>query len=98
MDIDGSQKLLNSCINKNNNIAEAHLLMAQIHVHKQDLEEASKCLDVGLGFNFKVRDHPLYYLIKARLLKRSKKVDEAVMMLKSALDLPAFIGEKEILI
>lgn len=61
-------------------------------MHKQDLEEASRCLDVGLAFNFKVRDHPIYYLIKARLLKRSKKSDEAVMMLKSALDLPAFLG------
>lgn len=58
------------------------------------MEEASKCLDVGLAFNFKVRDHPLYYLIKARLLKRSKKSDEAIMMLKSALDLPAFLGEQ----
>ncbi|KAI6240106.1 Tetratricopeptide repeat protein 21B [Aphelenchoides fujianensis] len=95
MDVDGAQKLLQNCIDKNNNIAEAYLLMAQIHVHKQDLEEASKYLDIGLGFNFKVRDHPLYYLIKARLLKRSKKTEEAVMMLKSALDLPAFLNREK---
>jgi tetratricopeptide repeat protein 21B len=104
MDVDGAMKLLKLCVDKNNNIAEAHLLMAQvcfdlfklmllkIYVQKQDLEQASKCLDVGLAFNFKVRDHPLYYLIKARLLKRSKKSDEAIMMLKSAFDLPAFTG------
>ncbi|KAI6188453.1 Tetratricopeptide repeat protein 21B [Aphelenchoides besseyi] len=95
MDVDGAQKLLQNCIDKNNNIAEAYLLMAQIFVHKQDLEEASKYLDIGLGFNFKVRDHPLYYLIKARVLKRSKKTEEAIMMLKSALDLPAFLSKKK---
>lgn len=30
MDVDGAMRLLNACINTNNNIAEAHLLMAQV--------------------------------------------------------------------
>ncbi|CAD5217251.1 unnamed protein product [Bursaphelenchus okinawaensis] len=92
MENDAAQNYLKKAIEKNNNIAEAHLLMAQIHLQKNNLEEASKCLDVGLGFNFKVRDHPLFYLIKSRFLRKEKKLEEAIMMLKSAFDLPAFQG------
>uniref|UniRef100_A0A1I7RZM2 Tetratricopeptide repeat protein 21B n=1 Tax=Bursaphelenchus xylophilus TaxID=6326 RepID=A0A1I7RZM2_BURXY len=90
LDNDGAQAYLKNAIDRNNNIAEAHLLMAQIHLQKNNLEEASKCLDIGLGFNFKVRDHPLFYLIKSRFLRKEKKLEEAIMMMKSAFDLQAF--------
>ncbi|KAH7731473.1 tetratricopeptide repeat protein 21A isoform X1 [Aphelenchoides avenae] len=94
-DIRAAELLLRTCISKNSGVAEAHLLMAQIHVQNQDLEEAAKCLDVGLSFNFKVRDHPLYFLTKARLMKRTKQVEQSVALLKSALDLPVFAADRK---
>lgn len=64
----------------------------KIYVQKKDINEASKLLDIGLGFDFKVREHPLYYLIKARLEKQASRIKASVDLLKTALDLPIFTG------
>uniref|UniRef100_A0A914CEE5 Tetratricopeptide repeat protein 21B n=1 Tax=Acrobeloides nanus TaxID=290746 RepID=A0A914CEE5_9BILA len=95
MDIDGAEMLLRSCIERNNSLAEVHLLLAQIYLQKQNLEEAAKCLDVGLSFNFKVREHPRYFLIRSKMLKRQKQIDQAIAMLKSALSLPIFSADQQ---
>ncbi|MCP9258777.1 hypothetical protein DINM_001369 [Dirofilaria immitis] len=44
---------------------EAERLL-KIYLHKSNHEEAGKCLDIGLSNNFKVREHPLYHLIRAK--------------------------------
>ncbi|KAI3422342.1 Tetratricopeptide repeat protein 21B [Globodera pallida] len=59
----------------------------RIHVQKNELDEASKLLDIGLGFNFRVREHPLYFLIKARLEKRARRVEASIDLLRNALEL-----------
>ena len=51
------------------------------------MDEADKLLDIGLGFNFRVREHPLYFLTKARLEKRANRVDQSIEQLRNALDL-----------
>uniref|UniRef100_A0A915CVM3 Tetratricopeptide repeat-like domain-containing protein n=1 Tax=Ditylenchus dipsaci TaxID=166011 RepID=A0A915CVM3_9BILA len=89
---DTAEALLRSCIEKNTGVAEAYLLLAQIYVQKHNLDEAAKLLDVGLGFNFKVREHPFYYLTKARLDKRAARVESSINLLRTALDLPIFSG------
>lgn len=87
-----AEKCLKHCINKSSTVAEAYLLMAQIYLHRRELNEASKCLDAGLGFSFQVREHPLYFLTKARMIKQEKpkQLGEAITLLKSALELPVF--------
>uniref|UniRef100_A0A0N5BQF7 Tetratricopeptide repeat protein 21B n=1 Tax=Strongyloides papillosus TaxID=174720 RepID=A0A0N5BQF7_STREA len=91
-EVDEAEKLLNKCIDKNHQIAEIHLLMAQIQVEKKNLDEASKYLDIGLSLNFKVKDHPLYYLTKALLLKKSHQIEQSINLLKQAIKLPNFDG------
>lgn len=59
------------------------------------MDEASKFLDIGLGFDFKVREHPLYYLIKARLEKQALRIKNSVDLLKTALELPIFTGNNK---
>uniref|UniRef100_A0A914HIV8 Tetratricopeptide repeat protein 21B n=1 Tax=Globodera rostochiensis TaxID=31243 RepID=A0A914HIV8_GLORO len=82
-----AEQLLRICVDKNSNNSEAYLLLAQIHVQKNELDEASKLLDIGLGFNFRVREHPLYFLIKARLEKRARRVEASIDLLRNALEL-----------
>ncbi|CEF66648.1 Tetratricopeptide repeat protein 21B [Strongyloides ratti] len=91
-EIDEAENLLNKCIEKSHQIAEIHLLMAQIQVEKKNLDSASKYLDIGLSLNFKVKDHPLYYLTKALLLKKSNQIDQSITLLKQAMKLPTFDG------
>nr|CAD2194553.1 unnamed protein product [Meloidogyne enterolobii] len=82
-----AEQLLRGCVNKSSDNAEAYLLLAQILVQKNELDEADKLLDIGLGFNFRVREHPLYFLTKARLEKRANRVDQSIEQLRNALDL-----------
>uniref|UniRef100_A0AAF5DE29 Phosphatidylinositol-4,5-bisphosphate 4-phosphatase n=1 Tax=Strongyloides stercoralis TaxID=6248 RepID=A0AAF5DE29_STRER len=91
-EIDEAEKLLNKCIDKSHQIAEIHLLMAQIQVEKKNLDDASKFLDIGLSLNFKVKDHPLYYLTKALLLKKSNQIEQSITLLQQAMKLPTFDG------
>ena len=40
---------------------EAYLLMAQIGIYQTNLAQAAQYLEMGLSYNFHVRDHPRYY-------------------------------------
>ncbi|VDK46613.1 unnamed protein product [Anisakis simplex] len=90
MDLCGAEKLLKSCLDRDETTAEAHLLMAQMQLQKKNYDEAGKCLDVGLSFNFKVREHPIYHLIKAKVQKNCAQIDASISTLRNALQLPSF--------
>ncbi|XP_072364247.1 tetratricopeptide repeat protein 21B-like isoform X1 [Scyliorhinus torazame] len=68
--------------------SDGHLLMAQIYLTQCNFEECSHSLEMGLSYNFQVREHPLYHLIKARALKKMGKSSEAIATLKMAIALP----------
>uniref|UniRef100_A0A0R3RUA2 Tetratricopeptide repeat protein 21B n=1 Tax=Elaeophora elaphi TaxID=1147741 RepID=A0A0R3RUA2_9BILA len=90
MDFAEAERLLDGCTDKNDTPPEAHLLMAQIHLQKNNYDAAGKCLDIGLSNNFKVREHPLYHLIRAKLQKNSKQIAASVQTLQKATELPSF--------
>ncbi|CAJ0578453.1 unnamed protein product, partial [Mesorhabditis spiculigera] len=87
-DSDAAEKLVENCLDRNETLADAYLLKAQIKVEKGRVEEAELCLDTGLSFNFAVRDSSLYHLIKAKVMKKKHEEEKAVDMLKAALRLP----------
>ncbi|CAJ0941880.1 unnamed protein product, partial [Mesorhabditis belari] len=87
-DSDGAEKLVDKCLDRNETVADAYLLKAQIKVEKGKVEDAEQCLDTGLSFNFAVRDSCLYHLIKAKVLKKRGEHEKAVEVLKSAVRLP----------
>nr|XP_022305930.1 tetratricopeptide repeat protein 21B-like isoform X1 [Crassostrea virginica] len=87
-DIDSAQGTLNHCLEMENTYSDAHILMAQIHLYQNNFKLANQSLEVGLSYNFEVRDHPLYHLIKARILKKSGDSAEAVKTLQMAMVLP----------
>lgn len=51
-------------------------------------------MDVGLSYDFKVREHPIYHLIRAKLYKKMKQIDASIATLLKAMELPAFIAGK----
>ena len=73
--------------NLDSTMAEAHLLMAQIQVYQGNYLSAQQSLEVGLSFNFEVKDHPLFHLINAKVQKDQGKISEAEKTLKKALEL-----------
>ncbi|KAK3106370.1 hypothetical protein FSP39_018677 [Pinctada imbricata] len=87
-EIDSAQGTLNHCLDIDNTHSDAHIMMAQIHLFQNNFKLANQSLEVGLSYNFEVRDHPLYHLIKARILKKSGEMADAVKTLQIAMALP----------
>ncbi|XP_039250500.2 tetratricopeptide repeat protein 21B-like [Styela clava] len=85
---DAALTTLQHCIEQDSSYSDAHLLMAQIHQDKGNYAIASQYLESALSYNFEIRDHPLYHLIKAQTLVKSGEVVEAIQTLKMALAIP----------
>lgn len=53
-DIDAAQSTLQHCIDVEPTYSDAHILMAQIHLHQNNFKLANNSLEVGLSHNFEV--------------------------------------------
>ncbi|KAL0963799.1 hypothetical protein UPYG_G00313730 [Umbra pygmaea] len=87
-DIDAAQSSLQHCLDQCPSHAEAHLLMAQIHLLQGNVKHCSQSLELCLSHNFEVREHPMYHLIKAQVQKRMGELQEAIQTLQMAMILP----------
>jgi tetratricopeptide repeat protein 21B len=67
--------------------AEAHLLMAQVQLQMGNFLNAQQSLEVGLSYNFEVREHPIYHLINAKVQKEQGEIKEAIGTLQTAMNL-----------
>lgn len=67
--------------------AETHLLMAQIYTQQGTYQRASQSLEMGLSYNFKVRENPLYHFITGLVYKSEDNIDETIKSLTTALSL-----------
>ncbi|XP_067824088.1 tetratricopeptide repeat protein 21B-like [Heptranchias perlo] len=86
--LSAAQATLQQCLQLDRSFADGHLLMAQIYLSQCNFKECSHSLEMGLSYNFQVRNHPIYHLIKARALKKMGNLTEAITTLKTAISLP----------
>ncbi|XP_041120641.1 tetratricopeptide repeat protein 21B [Polyodon spathula] len=87
-DIDAAQNSIQHCLEQNPSHADAHLLMAQIYLMQGSFKLSSQSLEMCLSYNFEIREHPLYHLIKAQTQKNMGEVQEAIQTLQMAMSLP----------
>uniref|UniRef100_A0A7N8WU19 Tetratricopeptide repeat protein 21B n=1 Tax=Mastacembelus armatus TaxID=205130 RepID=A0A7N8WU19_9TELE len=87
-DIDAAQSSLQHCLEQCPSHADAHLLMAQIHLLQGNFTLCSQSLELCLSHNFEIREHPLYHLIKAQAKKKMGELTEAIQTLQMAMSLP----------
>ncbi|KAM4731833.1 tetratricopeptide repeat protein 21B [Anableps anableps] len=87
-DIDAAQSSLNHCLDQCPSHADAHLLLAQIHLLQGNMMLCNQSLELSLSHNFEIRDHPLYHLIKAQAKKKTGELGEAIQTLQIAMSLP----------
>lgn len=71
--------------------ATGHLLMAQILVHRGQYQLASQTLEVGLSYNFKVRDNPNYHMILGIIAKENGDLEACIQNFRTAM---TFAGMK----
>ncbi|XP_049726818.1 tetratricopeptide repeat protein 21A isoform X1 [Elephas maximus indicus] len=93
-ELENAQSTLQRCLELDPTSADAHLLMAQIHLAQGNFAMCSHCLELGVSHNFQVRDHPLYHFIKARALNKSGDYPEAIKTLKMIVKLPTLRAEE----
>ena len=85
-ELEGAASILRDLLdNVDSSNAEAHLLMAQILACQKNYQLASQSLEVGLSYNFKIRDNPIYHLITGMVQKESKDIDGAIKSFQTAM-------------
>ncbi|KAI4805728.1 hypothetical protein KUCAC02_010327 [Chaenocephalus aceratus] len=87
-DIGAAQSSLEHCLEQCPSHADAHLLMAQIHLLQGNFSLCSQSLELCLSHNFEIREHPLYHLIRAQAKKKMGELTEAIQTLQMAMLLP----------
>ncbi|XP_027210397.1 tetratricopeptide repeat protein 21B-like isoform X1 [Penaeus vannamei] len=87
-DVKGASTILQHVLDEiDSTSSDAHLLMAQIQLHQGNFKQAQQSLEVGLSYNFEVREQPTYHLVRARVMKKQGQYQEAINTLKSCLNL-----------
>jgi len=66
--------------------------MAQIYIEAKSSYMAMQSLDKCLSYNFKVRQNPIYFLLKAKCEKADGQIDESLKTLNEIMTLPSFIN------
>ncbi|XP_043250172.1 tetratricopeptide repeat protein 21B-like [Colletes gigas] len=85
-ELDGASSILKDLLeNVDSSNAEAHLLMAQIQARRGNYQLASQSLEVGLSYNFKIRDNPIYHLITGIVQKENRDVEGAIKSFQAAM-------------
>ncbi|XP_077010168.1 tetratricopeptide repeat protein 21B isoform X2 [Tamandua tetradactyla] len=87
-DIEAAYNNLQHCLEHNPSYADAHLLMAQVYLSQEKFKLCSQSLELCLSYDFKVREYPLYHLIKAQSQKKMGEIAEAIKTLHMAMSLP----------
>ncbi|XP_030344690.1 tetratricopeptide repeat protein 21B isoform X2 [Strigops habroptila] len=87
-DIEAAHSNLRYCLERNPSYADAHLLMAQVYLAQNNTKLCSQSLELCLSYNFEVREHPIYHLIKAQTQKKMGELSEAIKTLQMAKNLP----------
>ena len=64
------------------------ILAFKIYLKQNEYKNAYQSLESGLSYNFKIKNHPTFHLIKARILKQQKQYEEAIKNLLLAMQLP----------
>ncbi|CAH8540349.1 unnamed protein product [Schistosoma bovis] len=73
------------CLEVNPSFLDGYILLAKIHLYMSNLKAAEKTLETGVGNNFEVRNHPLYQLVRARIMSGQGSAKISVQILKQAI-------------
>lgn len=72
--------------------AQAHLTMAQILAYQGKYQLASQSLEVGLSYNFKIRDEPVYHLIVGMVQREAGDLQNCIKSCQTAMSLAGLTG------
>lgn len=71
---------------------DAHLLISQIHIQREQFGRAKQSLEICLGHNFRVRESAMYHLLNGVVQKSLQQYDEALKSFTQARNLSGLSG------
>lgn len=86
--LDKTQQTLNHCIDINPSHSDTYLAMSQLHLAKDNFKSANSCLEQAVSYDFKIRNSPIFQLVKSEVLANQGALDEAKTQLEDAMKLP----------
>ncbi|XP_039211194.1 tetratricopeptide repeat protein 21A isoform X4 [Crotalus tigris] len=92
-ELETAQGTLQRCLDLDPTLTDANLLMAQIHLSQRNIKECAHSLEIGVSYNFQLRDSPLYHFIKAKALNKAGEYPEAIKVLKMLINIPQMKGD-----
>uniref|UniRef100_A0A670J0B8 Tetratricopeptide repeat domain 21A n=1 Tax=Podarcis muralis TaxID=64176 RepID=A0A670J0B8_PODMU len=92
-ELETAQGTLQRCLELDPTSTDANLLKAQIHLSQGNIKECVHSLEIGVSYNFQLRDSPWYHFIRARALNKAGEYPEAIKVLKMLISLPQMKGE-----
>merc|ERR1711871_905266 len=85
---DKTLETLNHCLSINSAHSDTYLQLAQLHLAKESFRSANNCLEQAMSYDFKIRNSPIYQLVKSECLANQGALDEAMNQLEDAMKLP----------
>ncbi|XP_055615673.1 tetratricopeptide repeat protein 21B-like isoform X2 [Toxorhynchites rutilus septentrionalis] len=67
--------------------ADAHLLIAQIHIQQKLYQRAAQSLEICLSHDFKVREYPMYHLLQGIVYKNQQRHEDALKCFFTAMNI-----------
>lgn len=86
--LDKTLETLNHCIEINPSYSYTYLQLAQLHLAKENFKSANVCLEQAMSYDFKIRNSPIYQLVKSQCFANQGALDEAMTQLEDAMKLP----------
>mmetsp|Transcript_26568 Transcript_26568/g.85189 ORF Transcript_26568/g.85189 Transcript_26568/m.85189 type:complete len:1185 (+) Transcript_26568:168-3722(+) len=86
--MDDSARAISHILRIDGNFAQAHVLMAQIHLFQNKPKLAGQSLDQAAAQDFSARDTPAYCIVKSKVLLHDMKEDEALQVLEHGMQIP----------
>ncbi|CAF0992440.1 unnamed protein product [Didymodactylos carnosus] len=87
-EIDEAKKVLKRIVDQEPSYSDAYILLAQVSIRENNLHAANEALEQGLSYNFELKSHPIYHLIRSRIMKKEGNYEEACKLLQNAMALP----------
>ncbi|KAH7636639.1 tetratricopeptide repeat protein 21b-like [Dermatophagoides farinae] len=84
-EIRSAANLVNRCLQYDGKFIDLFILMAKISIYDRNFKTANQCLENALVLDFKIRNEISYILAKSSILKFERKYNEALQLMKDAL-------------
>ena len=87
-DTEGALRGASHCLRMEPTYSEAHILVAQIHLHDGKHRLAGQALEQAMSHDFAVRESPQFLIMRGKVLTTVGELEEAQKVLEQALGLP----------